>query len=344
MKILIVKTSSLGDIIHAYPVLSYLKKYFPESTIDFVVEKPFAELVSNHPFVNKVIEVNTKEWRKKFSAFYKGVSDFRKTLRSQTYDVCFDLQCNLKSGLIVAQVKAKHKVGFGFKTAIEWPNCIFNNIRFNPPKACNVREENLFLVKEYFKIESDTFENTNLRISDHDKEHINDLLLSISNPTKIMVCPGSIWQNKQISKETMIDFLKKVEAHKNCNFLFMWGSLKEKEYAEELKANFPKSLVVDRLSLSALQNLMSHMQLVIAMDSLPLHLAGTTNTPTFSFFGPSSSAKFMPMGEHHHAFQGSCPYGRVIQRRCPIIRTCKTGACLREVTSDILFRSFMKIL
>jgi len=258
MKILIVKTSSLGDIIHAYPVLSYLKKHFPESTIDFVVEKPFAELVSNHPFVDKVIEVDTKQWRKKISCLFTGVSNFRKALRSQTYDVCFDLQCNLKSGLIVSQVKAKHKVGFGFKRAIEWPNCLFNRIRFNPPKVCNVREENLFLVKEYFKIESTNFENANLQISEHDKEHINDLLLSISNPTKIMVCPGSIWQNKQINKETMIEFLKKVETHKNCSFLFIWGSLKEKEYAEELQANFTaNSIVVERLSLSALQNLIA---------------------------------------------------------------------------------------
>jgi len=84
------------------------------------------------------------------------------------------------------------------------------------------------------------------------------------------------------------------------------------------------------------------MQLVIAMDSLPLHLAGTTNTKTFSFFGPSSSAKFMPMGEQHHAFQGSCPYGKVIQRRCPIIRTCKTGACLRGISSDTLFDAFLR--
>lgn len=344
MKILIVKTSSLGDIIHAYPVLSYLKKHFPEASIDFVVEKPFAELVANHPFVNDVIEVDTKQWRKKISSFFKGVSSFRKTLRSQTYDVCFDLQCNLKSGLIVAQVKAKHKVGFGFKTAIEWPNCFFNRIRFNPPKACNVREENLFLVEEYFRLKSGTIENANLQIGDHEKEHIEKLMQPLLNPTKIMVCPGSIWQNKQITKETMIEFLKKVEAHKNCSFLFIWGSLKEKEYAEDLQANFTaNSVVVERLSLSALQNLMSHMQLVIAMDSLPLHLAGTTNTPTFSFFGPSSSAKFMPMGKQHHAFQGTCPYGKIIQRRCPIIRTCKTGACLRSISSDVLFDAFLNV-
>lgn len=341
MKILIVKTSSLGDIIHAYPVLDYLKTLYPDCFIDFVVEKPFAELVVNHPHVRKAIVVNTKQWRKNPSTFLQGVKHLKKELGEVTYDVSFDLQCNLKSGLIVSLVNAKNKVGFGFRTAIEWPNCFFNRTRFNPPKSCNVRDENIFLVKEHFKSEVKILNSPPLDIHDLEQEQIDQILANpVLTKPLVMVCPGSIWQNKQIKKETMIEFLKKVEAHKKCSFLFIWGSAQEKEYATELQANFKQSIIVERLSLSALQNLMGHMGLVIAMDSLPLHLAGTTNTPTFSFFGASSAAKFMPMGEQHQAFQGKCPYGRVIQRRCPVIRTCKTGACLREVSAETLFKAF----
>jgi heptosyltransferase-1 len=64
MKILLIKTSSLGDIIHAFPTLSFLRQKFPDAKIDWVVEKPFAELVKAHPFVNDVLTVDTKGWRK----------------------------------------------------------------------------------------------------------------------------------------------------------------------------------------------------------------------------------------------------------------------------------------
>lgn len=341
MNILIVKTSSLGDIIHAYPVLSYLKTHFPQCKIDFVVEKPFSELVVNHPFVDHVIQIDTKNWRKSPLTAIKGISELRREIRLKDYDVCFDCQGNLKSGLIVSQVRSHKKIGFGFKTAMEWPNCLFNNIRFDPDKNCNVREENLFLVEQYFKIGALLEEpSIKLNISDHEKTLI-DSVLSTNTKPKVMVCPGSMWQNKQIKQPVMQEFLKKLQAHLQCHFFFVWGSLKEKEYVEELASQFQnESSVLDKLSLSSLQNLMGHMELVIAMDSLPLHLAGTTKVKTFSFFGPSSSLKFKPIGEQHHAFQGVCPYGRTISRRCPILRTCKTGACLREISADILFNTY----
>ena len=63
MRILIVKMSSLGDIIHAFPVLQYLKQCHPQCEIDWVVEQPFAELVQAHPLVNRIICIETKKWR-----------------------------------------------------------------------------------------------------------------------------------------------------------------------------------------------------------------------------------------------------------------------------------------
>lgn len=346
MNILIVKTSSLGDIIHAFDAINYLKNQFPQSTIDFVVEKPFADLVLNHPSINRVIQVNTREWRKSFSKAFYGIRSLRNDLRQKEYDVCFDLQCNMKSGFIVLQVRAKEKVGYGFKTAIEWPNCLFNRIRFNPSKDCNVRDENLYLVKEYFKSkEKIAVSDLKLTITTAEKETIESILRNpiISNKPKVLVCPGSIWKNKQITPDAMKVFLNKLQEHLQCSFILAWGSSKEKEYVEDIKEIFPEtSIILEKLSLPCLQNLMSEIQLVIAMDSLPLHLAGTTKVSTFSFFGPSSSFKFMPMGDHHKAFQGTCPYGRTISRRCPVIRTCKTGACLRSVSGDELFNSYLK--
>jgi heptosyltransferase-1 len=85
---------------------------------------------------------------------------------------------------------------------------------------------------------------------------------------------------------------------------------------------------------------MDSVDLVVAMDSLPLHLAGTTKVKTFSVFGASLASKFKPAGKKHLTLQGHCPYGRVFEKRCPILRTCPTGACIRSLTGKAVFNAF----
>lgn len=93
-----------------------------------------------------------------------------------------------------------------------------------------------------------------------------------------------------------------------------------------------------------LQHLMSNMRLIVTMDSLPLHLAATTSVATFSIFGASLGKRFAPVGEQHHFFQGACPYGRTFTNRCPILRSCKTGACIRRLSGKQIFEAYISQL
>jgi heptosyltransferase-1 len=69
-------------------------------------------------------------------------------------------------------------------------------------------------------------------------------------------------------------------------------------------------------------------------------LAGSTSTPTYSIFGASSAQKYKPIGTCHKAFQGECPYGKTFEKRCDILRTCKTGACIKQLQGEQLFNHF----
>jgi heptosyltransferase-1 len=341
-KILIVKTSSLGDIIHTYPILNYLHHKFPLSQIDWVIEETFADLVRTHPLVNKTITISTKQWRKNpFSReTLKSFQNFRAELRSSEYEIVFDLQGNIKSGLIVSQVRSLNKVGFGKKSVPEWPNLIFTNHHFDVPVGYNIRQDYLLLVASFFN-ESPIYQTINetaLRISTKQRTELDQLF--ITKPS-VLVCAGSAWKNKQLCEETLKDFLKLLQEFLYCSFLFIWGSDKEKLVAQELHQEFlDSSQIVDKMPLPMLQNLMDMCDLVIAMDSLPLHLAGTTKTPSFSIFGASLAAKYKPLGNAHYAYQGSCPYGKTFKKRCPILRTCTTGACIRNLKALELFESF----
>lgn len=354
MKVLIVKTSALGDIIQTYPVIDYIKQRFPHAHIDWVVEERCRELVERHPSIRSALCLNTKQWRQglfsRNNSSLNEIKAFRKRLRNEQYDVVFDLQGNIKSGLITSQAYSKDKVGFAFKSAPEWPNTFFTNQRYNPPKGQNIRADYLYLVKSYFALKPNKLlpripadqKKMLLRLS---LEEQASLLKITQNPAlqglkKVLVCPGSAWRNKQMTLEALETFLKQVQKLLNCVFILVWGTEEERALAEHLQQHFgEKALLTERLSLPALQSLMAEMNLIIAMDSLPLHLAGSTGVPTFSIFGASSGHKYCPSGNQNTFFQGSCPYGMTFEKRCSQLRTCQTGACIRSLKGTEVFES-----
>lgn len=316
MHFLIVKTSSLGDILHAFSVISYLRQKFPNSTIDWAVEKGNAPLLTSHPEIDNVFLIDTKSWRKEIKN-WGGIRNFYNEVRKKTYDAVFDLQGNTKSGLILSVVKAKKKIGFGKKSVAEWPNLLFTNFKSKPPKGLNIREDNLYVVQNFF---SDPLKYEDKKLILNITHEEQKTLEELKKGPKILVCPGSFWKNKRLSKEQLLPFLK-------GPYYVAWGNEKELSFAKELGG-----VILPKLSLPLLQNLMNEMDLVIAMDSLPLHLAATTKTKTLSFFGPSLGKKFAPIG--HDYYQGQCPYNITFEKRCPKLRTCKTGACMNLITEN----------
>lgn len=346
MRILIVKTSSLGDIIHAFPVLRFLHHEFPAVKVDWVVEKKFADLVKAHPLIENVIEMDTKAWRKKLLNLqtWKDLFDFRKKLQKNTYDAVIDLQGNTKSAIPTFLAQCANKIGYGFKTIQEWPNMLATHQRFNPPLYLNVRDENLYVVQHYFQRYSSVEDETVVLKMDEAQQKLHDQVwakIKKQHGQKILVCPGSAWKNKQLSFEALHMFLQRLHEHLNASLILAWGTPEEFALVQRLQeAVKGQTVILDKVSLPVLQNIMSKMDHVIAMDSLPLHLAGISGIPTFSVFGASSAQKYKPRGDFHRAVQGPCPYKKVFERRCPLLRSCKTGLCIRSLSGEDLFKEF----
>ncbi len=346
MRILIVKMSSLGDIIHAFPVLQYLKQCQAQCEIDWIVELPFAELIQAHPLVQGVLCVQTKKWRSQFlkRETWQEMFHFCRELRKKRYDLVLDLQGNAKSGFFTGCARSSMKVGFGYPSVSEWPNLLMTHKRYHPPSGQNAREEYLFIAQSALGNFKETINGgVQLNLSPSEKIQLQPVVdhLRQCQGLKVLVCPGSNWSNKQISQKTWQGFLRDLAKQFQAHFLLIWGNSAEKKRVEELVVAFPQiSTMIPRLSLPALQNLMAQVDLVLAMDSLPLHLAGTTSTPTYSVFGASSAHKYKPIGERHKAFQGNCPYGKTFERRCDILRTCQTGACIKQLEEHLLFNHF----
>ena len=328
--ILIVKTSSLGDIVHTFPAISFLRKILPDAAIDWAVMREFAPLVASHPFVRRAISLELKS--------AKGIIASVRELRKESYDLLFDVQGNCKSGLVTLFAKAKDKVGFGFRSAREWPNGLATNHRFDVDRKCNIRLFNLELFFQFFGRREELDHSISLKITPEEEEVVRRIS---GNGLQIMVCPGSRWPNKQLKVETFRQLLWKIGQSLDASFFCMWGSEEEKRYGVALQEALPdRMILVDKLSLPSWQHLIGKMDLLIGVDSSALHLCGTTATPSFSLFGPTAPEVFKPLGDHHFAVRGSCPYNEVFEKQCPHLRTCPTGACIRDLKADELFKAF----
>ena len=344
--ILIVKTSSIGDVIQTFPVLEYLRLKFPDAQIDWVVEEAIAPLLSAHPLLNTVIEMRSKAWRKTLlhSQTRAELRSFSRALKGTSYDLLFDLQGNMKSALVTGSAKGKVKVGFGYNSVQEKGNLLATRRRFNPPPNFNIRLKYLSLAQSYFK-DPEAFypQGVRLKIDLAERERLEQILADppLGKRPKLMVCFGSRWPNKQLDLTTLSTLLEKIAVDSDPSYLFIFSNEEEKQIADQLQTRFKSRAVsVGELSLPLWQALMWEMDGVIAVDSAALHLCSTTQTPSFSVFGPSLASCYKPLEERHVAVQGSCPYGKTFSHRCPILRTCATGACIRQLSADALFAAY----
>ena len=358
MDILIVKTSAIGDIIQCLDILDYLKRNIENCNIDWVVSTSAIPLVSAHPFIRNTICFDIKKKGKNRKSRFSRILHFYRDIRKKTYDIVFDLQGNSKSGLITMMCKAKHKVGFAYRSVAEWPNLLSTNIKYNVNKSINIQSQYLQILQKYF--DDDTLfipKKRLLNISPKDEKKlfsiINDPKLNNKSKAqiidkknnnsflRILVCSSSKWKNKEIDINTLRQFLSKINKALNVSFLFLWGDEREKKKATYLNSYFSdNSIVLDKLKLPLLQHLMRRLDLVIAMDSCALHLCGSVNTSSLSIFGPTSAAVYNPLGENHIAYQGKCHLNILFDKRCPKLRTCTSPKCIQ----DIDYRSLYQLL
>lgn len=339
MKILIIKTSSLGDIVQSYPVIDYLQKHFPSAEIDWVVEERAESLISCHPFLSKPLMIDTKKWKKGIfkKENWREAREFISQLREKDYDVVFDLQGNFKSSLILAFVKAKKKVGF-LKPA-ERINRLFTHVKFETKAGQSIHNDYLELVQRYFNDSAPlTTKAFSMLLTDEERTKLNEITKRLPKQYCVLVAPSATWPNKELSPQTLIQVLKKLNEQRDCYFLFLSSNEREHAIATEFYSHFMRnSERLESLSIALLQNVMSKMNLIIAMDSLPLHLAATTKRPCFGFFGPSLATKYLLPESNSGFYQGECPYGLTFEKRCKKLRSCKSGACLKEKNAHELF-------
>ena len=150
MKIAIVKLSALGDIVHAMIVLQFIKKHYPESKIDWVVEKRFKRILENNPHINQVQQINLKS-AKESKSFFLFWKELRKIRKLGKYDLVIDMQGLIKSALVARMLPSDMTLGFDKDSLRESLAAIFYDQKYKIDYSKNVIERNLILVSYALK-------------------------------------------------------------------------------------------------------------------------------------------------------------------------------------------------
>ena len=329
--------SSIGDILQCFGLVDLIRKHNPVVQIDWLVEKRFEGIVQSHPHVDRVIGIDTKAIR---SSPLPHLFPEIMRLKKLEYDVLFDLQGNIKSGLVIAMIKAKEKVGYAKNSVPEWPNLFSTNRRYPIDLTLPIIEQYASLVKQYYKDESkytSTFVKMNLCQAEINWLTQTDFEIPYN---AIMIAVGSQWRNKRLKKSHLISLLRSLEQEIDAHFIFVWHSEDERIQAEQLHMLFEStSQTLGGISIPLLQTLMAKCKALICTDSAILHLASLIRIKTFAFFGPSNSAVYNPSGKQHQAYQGICPYNEVFEKRCRHLRTCVSGDCLAKMDVEGAYKA-----
>jgi len=345
MRILIVKLSALGDIIHALPVLDYLRQAAPGAEIDWVLEEQNRDILEGHPQIRNVICINTRKWRKApFSVTTRReASAIVKQLRSASYNMLFDLQGNIKSGIIAALVGVPRRYGFDRDGVRESLNLMFTNHHVPLcPKDHHVSRRSLKIVSSAFGGNYSSYALTSyIHTTPGEDEAAAELISVAPGKMHLLFHTGTTWETKKWSIEDWLELGRLVlNRFPSVSILFSWGNDQEHAEAEYLTTELGnRALLLPRLKLKSYCAVLKKVNLVVGGDTGPIHIAAAVGTPTVSFYRATDAKRNGPEGSRHISLQSSMPCTICLKRSCSDDKNCRL-----TIRKDDMFEAIVSTL
>jgi heptosyltransferase I len=281
MKIAIVKTSALGDIIHAMVVLQFIKHLIKDVDIDWIVEERYKSLLESHPDINIVHTVNIKEAKEKKSLSLL-IMQLIKVRKFGVYDIVIDMQGLIKSAVLSRIIRSRTTFGFDKTSIREGAAAIFYSNTLTVDYAENIINRNIAIVSKALELSINEIDLINKKPFLYStKKYL--LSSGFDGKKNIALIPGASFQSKCYPIDKFAELTKMIDA----NFFVIWGSENEKIMAKELKSLSTEINIVEKLSLGELISFISQMSLIIGSDTGPTHMAWSLNIPSITLFGPT---------------------------------------------------------
>ena len=273
--IVLIKTSSLGDVLHNLPVVTDIHKHLPGANIDWVVEESFAVLPLLHPHVRRVIPVAMRRWRKSWWASRKEIETTCRDLRDRHYDLALDTQGLLKSALIT---HCTHTIrcGYAWNSARESLASLFYDRTFSVTKKLHAVERNRQLAAAALGYKAEGAPDYCIRTPDI-------ALPWLPNKPYVVLLHATSRNDKLWDEQNWIALGKHLHQAGICTVL-PWGSQQEQTRSERLCAAIPDATCPPRLNLNEASALLGKARAVVGVDTGMSHLAAALDVPTIGIY------------------------------------------------------------
>jgi lipopolysaccharide heptosyltransferase I len=325
IKILIVKPSSLGDVVHSLPFLNVMKTCFPKAEIHWVIAKGLEKLLEGHSMIDKLVIIHKDMWKKITHAQHtvKEIKALFKSLKQEKYDLVIDLQGLLRSGIITKATNAPIRVGF--QEAREGSRLFYSH------KVKGGKD--IHAVDRYLKIAA----YLGCDISDirfpFPFDAISPPNRSLFSEDYAVIIPGARWKTKVWPAENFGKLASKLSLR-----TVVVGSKSEIEAAHIIVSlSQDKSLsLAGKTDLKELVEVIRHARFVVSNDSGPMHIAAALSIPVFAIFGPTDQTRTGPYGKGHTIIREDITCAPCFKKTCNDIK------CMKDLSVEKVYHLVMR--
>lgn len=304
MRVLLVKMSSLGDVVHALPGISdAVRALGPEVTFDWVVEEAFSAIPARHPAVAEVVPIAWRRWRGQVLTDRRELGAFVTRLRQCRYDLVLDAQGLVKSALVTALARAPVKAGLALGSAREGAAASFYGRRVVVPRQQHAvdRIRALFAGALGYPV-PDTPVDFGITPPRRDSGR------------RCVLLHGTTWNSKHWPEPFWYEVARRAAAA-GFEVVLPWGDELERRRAETVARQAP-ARVLETLSLTDLMDELSGAALIVGVDSGLAHLGAALGVPTVVAYGSTSCALTGCRGQRVRNLQAEFPCSPCLAREC----------------------------
>lgn len=309
-RLLIVKPSSLGDVVHALPTLAALRRRFPSATLSWLVKREWAEVLEGHPDLDEVLAVDLSA---------AGWPAAIRAVREGRFDLVVDLQGLLRSAVLGWASGSPARVGFANgREGSPW----FYTHRVSVPDASMHAVDRYLLMAQFLGAEPEKPGPSAFCLPrDPSADARVETLLADAGVRAgtmlVALNPSARWATKRWPAESFAavgDWLQRRGGAR----VAVVGSGKERSAGDEV-IRFMQTTPLDLVGKTTMQELIAllrRLRAFITNDSGPMHLAAAVGTPVIALFGPTHPARTGPYGAGHTVLRSGVPCSPCFSRRC----------------------------
>lgn len=305
MRVLIVKTSSLGDLIHTFPAINDAVTALPGTEFHWLVEEAFVQVPGWHPAVSKTLPIGLRRWRRNWRAAWKKgqIRQFLDTLKQDKYDLVIDAQGLLKSAL-PARLARGPVAGYDRHSLREPLASFFYQQRHAVPRQLHAVERirRLFAQALDYPLPA-TPPESGLQTARGERERSLVFLHSTTWPSKHWPLP---WWRELTGLATQAGY----------RVLFPWHEPEERLRAEEIISRTGAGELMPRMDLNGLKDQLERTSGVVGVDTGLAHLAAALNTPAVTLYGPTEESLTGATGNRQQNLVVDFPCAPCLRREC----------------------------